>query len=75
MSLRFLKALLERAVKTFCQSLATMLGTGAVGILEIGWKQALSVSATMTVLSILTSVGSARLSGDPESPSLVVGDK
>ncbi len=75
MSMRFLKALAERAGKTFCQSLVSALGVGATGILEVGWKQALSVAAFTTLLSVLTSIGSARLAGDPDSPSLVAGDK
>jgi len=75
MSLQFLKALAERAAKTFSQSLLVTLGTGATGLLDVGWKQALSVAAFTTLLSVLTSIGSARLSGDPDSPSLVTGDK
>jgi len=75
MSLQFLKALAERAVKTFAQSLLAALGTGVTGLLDVGWKQALSVAGLTTLLSVLTSIGSARLSGDPDSPSLVTGDK
>jgi len=44
-------------------------------LLDVGWKQALSVAGLTTLLSVLTSIGSARLSGDPDSPSLVTGDK
>jgi len=75
MSLQFLKALAERAVKTFAQSLLVALGAGTTNLLDVGWKQALSVAGFTTFLSVLTSIGSARLSGDPDSPSLVTGDK
>lgn len=75
MSAQFLKAMLERAVKTFAQTLVVALGSGATNLLEIGWAQALSVAGMATLLSVLTSLASARLSGDPESPSLVMGDK
>ena len=75
MSMQFLKALLERAVKTFCQVFAAAVTAGGTGILEVGWKQSLSVAGLATLLSVLTSIGSARLAGDPDSPSLVAGDK
>ena len=50
-----------RALKTGAQALATLIGTGAVGILALDWPQMLSVTATMMVLSLLTS-----LAGLPE---------
>ncbi|WP_278591867.1 holin [Olsenella uli] len=50
-----------RALKTGAQALATLIGTGAVGILDLDWPQMLSVTATMMVLSLLTS-----LAGLPE---------
>lgn len=50
-----------RALKTGAQALATLIGTGAVGILDLDWPQMLSVTATMMVFSLLTS-----LAGLPE---------
>lgn len=50
-----------RALRTGAQALATLIGTGAVGILDLDWPQMLSVTATMMVLSLLTS-----LAGLPE---------
>jgi hypothetical protein len=50
------KAAMVRAVKTGAQTLASLIGTGAVGILELDWLQMLSVTATAMVLSVLTSV-------------------
>lgn len=50
-----------RAIKTGAQSLLTLMGTGAVGIVSFDWPQMLSVTATMMVMSLLTS-----LAGLPE---------
>lgn len=50
-----------RALKTGAQALATLIGTGAVGILDLDWPQMLGVTATMMVFSLLTS-----LAGLPE---------
>ena len=45
-----------RAIKTGAQTLASLIGTGAVGILELDWPQMLGVTATAMVLSLLTSI-------------------
>lgn len=50
-----------RALKTGAQALASLIGTGAVGILALDWPQMLGVTATAMVLSLLTS-----LAGLPE---------
>lgn len=67
---KFWTAAAERAVKTFAQALAVILGAGAVDVMSIGWKQALSVSAGAALLSVLTSIGSTGVA-DSSSPSLV----
>ena len=59
----------ERAVKTFAQSLVALFVAG-VTVLTIDWQQALAVSVTAAVVSVLTSVASVRL-GPFEGPSLV----
>lgn len=48
----------ERAVKTFAQTLVTVLGAGAVNVLTVDWKAALAVSGGAALVSILTSLGS-----------------
>ena len=58
----------ERAVKTFAQSLVALFVAG-VTVLTLDWQQALAVSATAALVSILTSVASLRL-GPFEGPSL-----
>jgi Putative lactococcus lactis phage r1t holin len=66
----FWKQAAERAAKTFAQSLITVLGTGAGGLLDVGWKQALSVSALSALLSLLFSLVSSGV-GPDDGPSLV----
>jgi hypothetical protein len=67
----FWVATLERGLKTFGQAFAAVLTAGATGLLDVGWIQALSVAGLATVVSVATSLGSARISGDDDSPSLV----
>lgn len=57
----WLKAAAVRAVKTFAQTAAALLGAGAINVIEVDWLGILGVSATAAVASILTS-----LSGLPE---------
>jgi len=60
----------ERAAKSFAQALITVLGTGAGGLLDVGWKQALSVAALTALLSLLMSLVSSGV-GPDDGPSLV----
>lgn len=66
---RFWQATAERAVKTFAQALIALIGTSAMSIIELDWAQMLGVSATATVLSVLTSIASANF-GSNYGPSL-----
>ena len=50
------RAALIRALKTFCQGLATLIGTDMVSIVDLNWPQMLGIAATMALLSLLTSV-------------------
>lgn len=68
----FWTATFERAIKTAAQSLITLIGTEAVGILDLDWGQILSVTATMTLLSVLTSVASGPI-GEP-GPGMMSGE-
>jgi len=62
----FLKAVLERAVKTFAQSLIAVGTVGATGILDVNWTGALSAAGLATLLSVLSSVASgAATDGSP----------
>lgn len=58
----FWKAVAERAVKTFVQTLAASLTVVVAqqgGFTDVAWAAALSAAGLATVLSVLTSVGSA----------------
>lgn len=59
----------ERAVKTFAQALLGVFVAG-VTILSVDWVDALAISATATLVSVLTSIASAGVK-DKESASLV----
>ena len=54
--IEYLHYSLERAVKTVAQTAVSVIGTGAVGLLDVDWLTVLSVSALAGVLSLLTSV-------------------
>lgn len=68
MSKEFIRATLERAAKTFAQTLVAVLGIGLTDVLAVDWKAALSAAAAATLLSILTSIGSDWATGN--GPSL-----
>ena len=74
MTVRYLKELAERALKTFAQSLAAILTAGAVDLLSVPWVGALSAAGLAALLSVLTSVGSAPW-GESDTPSLVRPDE
>ena len=64
----FLKAVAERAIKTFAQAAAALLVGNGTGLLDTDWAAVLSVAGIAAVVSILTSIGSDALTGS--GPSL-----
>lgn len=46
----------ERSLKTFAQTVIALLGTGSLGIVELGWVSILSVSASAAFVSLMTSM-------------------
>lgn len=52
----FWKAVAERAVSTFAQTLMGVLGVGATSLLSVDWQAALSTAALAAVLSVLKSL-------------------
>jgi hypothetical protein len=76
MSAAFIKAALERAIKTFAQALVALISVNATGVLDVDWKGGLSAAALAAVVSILTSIGSDWATGN--GPSLtnaeIIGD-
>jgi hypothetical protein len=69
----FWKSTLERAIKSFAQSLLAVLGVGQVGVLDVAWTTALSAAAMAGLLSVLTSIASSKI-GTRDDPSLVKAD-
>lgn len=59
LTIAFWKGAGERAIKTAAQTLLAVIGTGTLGILDVDWLQALSVTALATIASVLTSIGNA----------------
>jgi len=55
----FWVATLERAVMAFAGALVAAIGTNAVSIININWEQALGLSATVALVTVLTSIASS----------------
>lgn len=53
---KWFKAAGIRALKTFAQVMATLIGTELVGFTQLDWLHIVSVAGVSAVLSILTSV-------------------
>lgn len=68
MTKSFARAALERAVKTFAQTLAAVLVASGTGLLDTDWIASLSTAAMASLLSLLTSIGSGAVTGG--GPSL-----
>lgn len=65
---KFLKAVAERAVKTFVEVLLALFGTSTAGVLEADFAASLQVAAAATLLSVLMSFASAGVA--KQGPSL-----
>lgn len=64
----------ERAIKSFAQALVVFVGAAGVGVLDVDWKTALSVSVAFALASVLTSIGNADfVAGSGERVELSVG--
>ena len=69
-SRKFFDATMERAVKTFCQTLlAVLVAVGTPTVTGVGWWEALGTAVMASILSVLTSVASSGTGGDA-GPSL-----
>ena len=51
---------LERAVKTFAQTLLALVGTDAVGVLNVGITQSILASLAAAGISVLTSISTPK---------------
>lgn len=59
-------AALVRAIKTVCQTAIAIIGSNAVGIMEVDWIAVLSASALAGLISILTSLAGLPEVGEEE---------
>lgn len=72
MNTTWLKAAGMRALKTFAQTAVALIGTGAIGVLDVNWQGVASVAVLAAIVSLLTS-----LAGLPETapvPTVYVSD-
>jgi len=65
---KFLEATLERALKTFFQTIVALLGTDAAGVLTVDILAAAQVAGSAALLSVLTSFASSNVG--KKGPSL-----
>lgn len=62
-----------RAFRTFCQTLAAMLGGETVNVLTVDWKGLLGVSVGSALVSLLMSVDRERVVTPTAAEPLVEG--
>lgn len=63
----WVRAALIRALKTMAQAAIGVVGTGAIGLLQVDWANVLSVALMGGVLSLLTSIAGIPEVDDGES--------
>ena len=61
---------LERAVKTFAQTLVALAGASQMDWMSLDWQQLAATSAIAAGLSVLTSIASDKI-GPVDTPSMV----
>lgn len=61
------EAALIRAIRTFCQTFASMIGVGAA-LEDLNWLRIISVSLTATILSLATSIATGLPEADISKP-------
>lgn len=61
----FWLATAERAARTFAQTLAALIVTGATGLFEVAWGNALPVAGLAAVAAVLTAVAYPSRVSDP----------
>jgi hypothetical protein len=66
----FLIATIERAIRSFAASLASLLTASGTGILETGWGEMLSVAAMASLVTVLLAIGGGTF-GKGEGPSFI----
>ena len=66
----FVRQLIERAVKTFAQTVVALAGASQMDWLNLDWAQLFATAAIAAGLSVLTSIASDRI-GPGNTPSVV----
>lgn len=73
----FWKDTFERTVKTFAETLASLLLAGpALSVINVDWIDSIGVAALAAVVAVLTSIGSATVTSNAPtiSPASVAKD-
>lgn len=70
---KFVKAAIIRAIRTFAQSMLSMITVGAA-LSDINWIMALSISAVATVYSLLTSIATGLPEVEKKPTEMSAGD-
>jgi len=70
----FLYATLERAIRSFAASLASLLTASGAGIIDTDWSEKLSVAGMAALVTILFSIGGGTF-GKGDGPSFVGEEK
>ena len=70
----FLFATLERAIRTFAASLASLLTAAGTGLLETDWSEKFSVAGMAALVTILFAVGGGTF-GKGDGPSFTGEEK
>ena len=66
----FVLQLVERAIKTFAQTLVALAGASQMDWLSLDWLQLAATAGIAAGLSVLTSIASDKI-GPADSPSMV----
>lgn len=66
----FIKDVIERAVKTFCQVMLGFIGVDGIALGDINWGKAVSIAGAAALASVLTSIASYNI-GNKGTASIV----
>jgi len=73
-SREFLRATLERAIRSFAASLASLLTASGTGLIDTDWGDKFSVAAMAAVVTVLFAIGGGTF-GKGDGPSFVGNEK
>ena len=69
-SLAFWKGAAERAIKTFAQVVAALIGVDVMGIHAVDWVAVASAAALAAFVSLVTSIGNADFVAGPPTATV-----